>query len=54
MFKLIEFLIYGCWHKWVSYHEISVHDVHYMYKVGTHLISRCEKCSRMKRFKLRA
>ena len=52
MIKLIEFLIYGCWHRWVP----AKHDRLFDPKnndggrpIGYRFFYTCEKCGRMKK-----
>jgi hypothetical protein len=50
MKRIIEFLLHGCFHKWVIHEERTVLDDDDVI-IGKKFIMRCEKCGDMKFFK---
>jgi hypothetical protein len=48
MLKLIDFLIFGCWHRWQIKEQFNVKEgTHY---VGTAYVCQCQKCGKPQRF----
>jgi hypothetical protein len=53
MFKLIDFLIHGCWHKWTIKDEFAVWDAEKPKStraIGTQYVLQCEKCGRISHY----
>ena len=54
MFKLIDFIIYGCWHQWKIIHNVTVRESERekALPVGYAYICQCTKCGQPKRFNM--
>lgn len=53
MFKLLDFLFHGCWHKWTIHSESVVFDADNpkaKRAMGYQYVLRCEKCGRMSHY----
>ena len=50
MIRLWEFLLQGCWHKWITIEEFESFRGDRM--IGQVHVCRCERCGRPARFNL--
>ena len=50
MIKLLQFLISGCWHKWVTERQVTLTTEYG--SIGTRALCRCEKCGKWTKFDL--
>ena len=50
MFKLFDFIIFGCWHQWKILESVTVKEDET--PIGFAYICQCTKCGQPKRFNM--